>query len=192
MEMVREESLRSCCGNMRRTRYLKIAFMGGNQAGIIGALTILASKASISVAASYSEDLERLLKALGVKTCKSINSTFFKKMVKQSDLLICVHGREIVGKDILGFPRLAAINIHPYLYAYKGSDPVGRALRANNFKGSVGAHIMTAILDSGKVIKEDFLDLEAVSTVEEMYNKLYPLYSSVLLKVLRKYSQIKK
>lgn len=164
---------------------LKIAFMGGKQAGIMGALTVLATGHKISAAVSYSEDLARILRLFKVPLYKSIKSSGFKAAVKSSDLLLCVHGREIVRQDLLTAPRLACINVHPFLYKYKGSDPVGRALRDGEHKASVGAHIMTEKIDHGKVLHECFFDIGKPLTVTDAYNILYPYYSEVLLRVLK-------
>ena len=85
---------------------------------------------------------------------------------------------------MLNIPILGAINVHPYLYKYKGGNPVGKALSESNFKASVGVHKMTEMLDEGEVIVEQFLDTTGSKSVEEIYNKLYPCYVNALLKAL--------
>lgn len=166
---------------------LKICFMGGNQAGIIGALTILATNNRIISAVSYSLELTNVLKLLHIPVCKTIKNKNFIKKLKESDVLLSVHGREVVKLDLLRLPKIGCINIHPYLYKYKGSNPVQRALKDKEFKASVGAHIMDEKIDNGKVLAEEFIDVSGMNSVDEIYNKLYPVYSIVILKSLNKF-----
>ncbi|MCK5451206.1 MAG: hypothetical protein KAI70_05530 [Candidatus Omnitrophica bacterium] len=163
---------------------LKICFMGANQAGLIGALTILADGNEIVAAVSYSKELEEILKFSKIPVFDSINNDNFLNVLKICDLLVCVHGREIVKDELLKLPRLGAINVHPYLYKYKGKDPVGRALKDKNFKASVGIHSMGNKVDEGKVITELFTDISGSENVDEAYNKLYPYYCKSILEAL--------
>ncbi len=163
---------------------LNICFMGGKQAGITGALTMLAAGNNILSAVSYSDDLTNILSFLGISICKSIKDKEFIEKLKGSDLLVSVQGREIVSSDLLNLPLLGAINVHPYLYKYKGADPIKRALEDSEFRASVGVHYMSEQVDKGKVIVENFLDISRSSSVEEVYNKLYPYYSKGILEAL--------
>jgi methionyl-tRNA formyltransferase len=97
---------------------------------------------------------------------------------------LSVHGREIVKPSILKLPKHGCLNVHPYLYKYKGVDPVGRALKDGEFRASVGIHMIDDKIDSGKVLLEEFVDVAGSKSSDDIYNKLYPYYSKVLLKVL--------
>jgi methionyl-tRNA formyltransferase len=123
--------------------------------------------------------------ALAIPRFSSIHQEGFRLSLSGSDLLLCVHGREIVPAELIRLPRLAAVNVHPYLYKYKGADPVGRALRDKEWHASVGAHRMTAIVDSGEVLSEVFVDIQESECVEQIYNRLYPVYVQVIIGVLR-------
>jgi methionyl-tRNA formyltransferase len=165
---------------------LDVCFMGGNQAGIVGILTLLSKKVNVLAAVSYSDDLTQILEILDIDIYKSKDNKEFIKKLSKADLLICVHGREIIQKELLNLPKRGAINLHPYLYKYKGSNPIQRALDENNYKASVGVHRMEEKIDQGEVLIEEFVNVEGSNTVEEVYNKLYPYYCKVLLKVLDK------
>ncbi|MFC1667056.1 formyltransferase family protein [Candidatus Omnitrophota bacterium] len=160
--------------------------MGGRQAGVIGALSMLSMRHEILRAVSYSDDLKEILNIFNIPMNKSINDKDFIEDLKKVDLLISVHGREIVKKDILKLPKYGAINLHPYLYKYKGADPIGRALKDKNFKASVGAHFMTEEADEGEVLIEEFIDVSGSESVTAIYNMLYPYYSKVLLSAILK------
>lgn len=169
---------------MKNGSGLKIAFMGGNQAGILGAMTAMAAGNEIIAAVSYSDNLTVMLQALGIKLFKSIKDEGFVAELKDADLILSVHGREIVRSSSFMLPRFHAVNVHPFLYKYKGADPVARAIKDGELKASVGAHIMTDKVDEGKVLVEQFMELEPGLIVEQAYNRLYPLYASVVLKAL--------
>lgn len=165
---------------------LNICFIGGKQAGIIGFLTILSEGNNILAAVSYSKDLTNILRLLNIPVYKSKNDREFIKKLKKSDLLLCVHGREIIEKELFTLPKNGSVNIHPYLYKYKGADPVRRALKDKNYNASVGSHIIEQKVDEGRVLVEEFINVEGNTTVEGIYNKLYPYYCSVILKTLVK------
>jgi len=163
----------------------KISFMGGAQAGIIGALTVLSNGDKLIAAASCFSELTHILDGFGIPVYKSIKEKGFIQNLYHSDLFLSVHGREIVSAELIKLPRYGAINIHPYLYKYKGGDPVKRALKDRNFKASVGAHIVENRIDEGKVLVEEFVDVSGADSVEGIYNRLYPCYCRVIVKVLR-------
>jgi len=164
---------------------LKITVMGGKQAGCIGLLSILATNCEVISVVAYDDNVEMAAKVLGIKVFKSIKEEGFFDAVKKSDLLFSVHGREIIPKEILYVPPLGCINVHPCLYKYKGPNPVQRLLDDKNTKASVGVHYMSEDVDSGKVILEEFVDVQGKSTVEEVYNVLYPYYIMSIIKAIK-------
>lgn len=170
---------------------MNIIFMGGKQAGCLGLLTVLALNNRVLCIIAYDEILGNLadeLKILRFKKIRDVPSFYWPK----SDLLVSVHGREIVSKDIFGTPKLGAINTHPCLWKYKGKDPIGRLIDdrmvnlTENNMASVGIHRMTDKLDEGEVLVEEFVDVTGCETREEIYNALYPYYSIALIKAMRK------
>ena len=158
--------------------------MGGSQAGIIGALTLFSKGAHLTAAVSYFAPLTNILESLGVAVYSSVKDPGFLRMLGKSDILVSVHGREILTSSELALPRLGCFNIHPYLYKYKGSNPVGRALKDRNFRGSVGVHRMEKGVDTGEIITEEFINTDGAKTIDEIYNKLYPYYSTSLMKAI--------
>lgn len=171
---------------------MNVCFMGGRQAGVVGLLALMAAGNKVKAAVSYSPETDRTLRLFRIPVFRSIKSPLFMKALKGSDLLVSVQGREIVSKDTLSIPKFGGINAHPYLYKYKGADPVGRALKDGNYRASVGVHVMTEKLDSGKVLKEEFVDVSGLKTPVEVFNRLYPHYASALMLALGKISRRKK
>ena len=168
---------------------LTITFMGGRQAGAIGLLTLLAAKCEIACVVAYDKVVSDLAHSFGIPTVESIKTKKFIDALNSSDLLVCVHGREIVPSSILKMPRLGSINVHPCLYKYKGADPIGRLLKKKNSMASVGIHYMTDVIDGGKVIAENYIRVDGLTTTEAVYNALYPVYASVLLEVIKRFEK---
>jgi hypothetical protein len=172
-------------GSQRERHNFEVVFLGGAQAGCIGLLTLLASGCTVSGIVAYDSTIEQLATLLRLPTFSSIKQPEVEVLLSKCDLLVSVHGKEIVPGRLLELPRFRGINAHPCLYAYKGADPVGRLLRDGNTKASVGVHRMTERVDEGEVLVEEFVDVTGKCSVEEIYNALYPFYALVLLKALR-------
>ena len=165
---------------------IKVSLMAGKQAGCIGLLSLYAANCDIIGVVAYDELVNQLAKKLNLPTFSSLKEDEFIKLVNKSDLLVSVHGREIVPIEILKVPPLGCINVHPCLYQYKGGNPVGRLLRDKNTKASVGVHYMLEEVDAGEVIVEKFVNVSGKNTMDEVYNVLYPYYALTLLEAINK------
>jgi methionyl-tRNA formyltransferase len=164
--------------------------MGGKQAGCMGLLTLCAFSGRPKGVIAYDDNVRLTAMALGLRVFESIRDEGVKQLLNDSNLLVSVHGREIVSPENLALPSLGGINVHPCLYGYKGPDPINRLLNDHNPKASVGVHVMTDKVDEGEVLFEQILYIpidsnsSSITSVEEIYNKLYPLYGLVLMKGL--------
>ena len=163
----------------------EIVFMGSQQAGCTGLLTLLASGHKVTGIITYENILDQLSRELAIPGFSSILQPQIIELLGKGDLLVSVHGKEIVPIELLSLPRLGCINVHPCLYAYKGANPIERLLNDGNTKASIGVHRMTEKVDEGEVIIEEFVDVTGKQYIEEVYNVLYPYYSLTLLKALQ-------
>ena len=163
---------------------LKASFLGSKQAGCIGLLTLLAAECKIQGVVAYDNTVESLAGLLYLPTFSSVKQPEVEELLSKADLLVSVHGREVVPKKLFELPRLGSINVHPCLYRYKGANPIGRLLQDGCRKASVGVHRMTENIDEGEVLVEEFVDVRESTSIEEVYNILYPFYSIVLLKAI--------
>ncbi|MGB8707614.1 MAG: formyltransferase family protein [Dehalococcoidia bacterium] len=163
---------------------LKVFFLGGKQVGCIGLLTLAAAGCRIQGVIAYDSAVLNLATMLHMPTFSSIKQSEVENLLSQSDLLVSVHGREIVPKKLLELPCLGSINVHPCLYRYKGANPIGRLLQDGCTRASVGVHRMTENIDEGEVLVEEFMDITGRKSVEEVYNVLYPFYAVALLKAI--------
>ncbi len=163
----------------------EIVFMGSRQAGCTGLLTLLAAGHKVTGIIAYEEILGRLSRELDVPRFSSVLQPEILELLERGDLLVSVHGKEIVPIELLNLPRLGCINVHPCLYAYKGANPIERLLNDGNTKASIGVHRMIEKVDQGEVLVEEFVDVTGKQSIEEVYNALYPYYSLTLLKALQ-------
>jgi UDP-2,4-diacetamido-2,4,6-trideoxy-beta-L-altropyranose hydrolase len=164
---------------------LRVIFLGGKQAGCIGLLTLRARGCAITGVVAYDDTVQELATMLGIPTFSSIERPEVKDLLSRGDLLVSMHGREVVPRKLFQLPRLGGINVHPCLYRYKGANPVGRLLRDGCPLASVGVHRMTEDIDEGEVLTEEFVDVAGKQSPEEVYNVLYPYYSLALLRALQ-------
>ncbi len=149
-----------------------ILFMGGQQAGNLALATLRAIGHRPDVIAYSQLDNATMLNVYdSIKGLSSYNY----------DLLVCVHGREIVPESILKKLKFGGINLHPCLSKYPGADPIGRYLADGGHTATVGAHYMTGEVDKGPVICEFNVETNGCKTREEVYEKLYP-YSEICIK----------
>jgi methionyl-tRNA formyltransferase len=162
----------------------RAVFMGARQAGCTGLLTLLAAGWRVEAVVAYDAAVRQLAEALGLPLADSIRAPQLRDVLAGADLLVSVHGREIVPPDVLALPRCGGINLHPCLYAYKGAGPVERLLADGGTRASVGVHRMVEQVDAGEVLVETFLDVAGLSTPLEVYNALYPVYATALLRAL--------
>ena len=163
---------------------MNACLMAGKQAGLIGILTTLAKKLDILGIVAYDEIVSMTAKEFCIPIFKTIYDKEFVENLSKCDLLISIHGREIVPKEFLSLPKIDCINVHPCLYKYKGKNPIQQLLKDKSSKASVGVHYMTEKIDGGETLIEEFVDIKGLDGVESIYNALYPHYSSVLSKAL--------
>lgn len=159
----------------------KICFAGGEKAGMIAFLALEALPwIEIKACATKDEDLHKIMTLYDYYPCPSINSPVFRQYQKET-VLVNVHGREIIPYETKG------INVHPYLYMYKGADPIGKAIKDKNKNGSVGVHLTTEHIDCGEVLWETFVSLKDMTNRDTVYNQLYPAYVEALIMALWDY-----
>jgi len=158
--------------------------MGGQQAGCIGLLSLIAGDCEIVSTVAYDNNVEMLTEELKIPVFSSIHEERFIDSLKKADLLFSVHGRQIVPKDILDMPLLGCVNVHPCLYKYKGANPIQRMLDDSNSKASIGIHYMVEDIDAGDLIVEEFIETTG-RTVVEIYNELYPYYAKTIIKAIK-------
>ena len=162
---------------------MNVLFYGGKQAGLIVLLSIMSSKHTVKYIIPEDQIIQDIAESLKITTIskKLINEPLVLDLMRDIDLLVCCHGRQILKGNIL---KMKCINVHPCLYKYKGTEPIHKLIAEKNERASVGVHYMVEKVDAGEVIIEIFKQVELGSVID-IYNQLYPVYSKVILKALR-------
>lgn len=166
---------------------MKIAFYGGQTAGLVVLLALQGLKHDLKVVIPDDDRIFQIAQLFNLpiadKTLLNTGS-FTKDLSQKIDLFICCHGWKILNKTFV--TSLKCINFHPCLYKYKGLHPIARLIADNNSRASVATHWMNEKIDSGESIVETFKKIANISgkTEADIYNELYPLYIETLVKTL--------
>ena len=166
---------------------MRIAFYGGQTAGMISLLSLLGTQHSVRFVFPEDRKVETIaeLFKLSILPKKDLNTAATIRLIANSvDLFICCHGKKILSREFV--MSIKCVNLHPCLYRYKGARPVAHLIADQNQKASVAAHWMNERVDEGKVILEKFITVNNIEkhTEADVYNLLYPLYTTVILQVL--------
>ncbi|RUO47970.1 methionyl-tRNA formyltransferase [Pseudidiomarina donghaiensis] len=101
------------------------------------------------------------------------------------DVMVVVAYGLLLPQAVLDIPRLGCINVHGSLLPrWRGAAPIQRALWAGDSETGVAVMQMEAGLDTGPVLKEARLAIEATDTSASLYTKLAALGPQALVATL--------
>lgn len=170
---------------------MKIVFYGNRQAGLIAFLALKAMRRGFHAdIVEVWTDTDEFVKWVaphhdGPVKLFSVHNYMAAVEPPEADLLVCVHGRRIVPKQVLD--AMDCVNLHPYLKDFPGASPVELAIASALPYASVSAHYMTTVLDMGDVITTLTTDRDRLLMKPvEVYNLLYPLYAQVVVDAVEK------
>ena len=167
---------------------MRIAFYGGQTAGMISLLSLLGTQHSVRFVFPEDRKVETIaeLFKLSILPKKDLNTAATIRLIANSvDLFICCHGKKVLSRAFV--TSIRCINLHPCLYLYKGAHPIRRLIADHNPKASVAAHWMTEIVDQGNTIVELFETINNIKNKSEadVYAALYPLYVKTFIMTLQ-------
>lgn len=163
-----------------------IVYLGGKQVGCAGLLSVIAIGYDVKAVVPYGYLVENLAAELEIPMFQSVKGDDIHDLISGIDMIVSVHSREIVPKEVLDLPRYGSINVHPCLSRYKGANPVHRFFDDGWKMASVGVHYMTEVVDEGDVIIEEYVNVTGAKSVNEIYNILYPYYITALIRALKR------
>jgi methionyl-tRNA formyltransferase len=103
------------------------------------------------------------------------------------DVFVCVAYGKVIPADLLYFPALGTINIHPSLLPrWRGAAPMQRAIFEGDLKSGVSIMQLEEGLDSGPVFATKEIELAEDETLGTLHDKLAQLGSELLLETLPK------
>jgi methionyl-tRNA formyltransferase len=101
------------------------------------------------------------------------------------DFLVVVAFGQILRQEVLDIPRVAPINVHASLLPrWRGAAPIQAAIRAGDPYTGITTMIMDAGLDSGPILLQDSIPIDATETGHSLHEKLALLGARLLIHTL--------
>ncbi len=112
--------------------------------------------------------------------------TIKNKLVKlKTDLIICVHLKKILKKEIFSLSKHGAINVHPSLLPkYKGLSPLNQAIIHGDSTTAVTLHFINESIDSGKIIIQEIFPISTNDYIYDLLVKILSIYKYIFLKAI--------
>lgn len=119
---------------------------------------------------------------------KNINSERIKEeLVKiKPDLIIAVHLRKILRKEIFSLAAKGAINVHPSLLPkYRGLSPQHQAILHGDDESGVTVHYIDAEVDTGDIIAQEKFTIAKDEYILQVQTKMLAIYKKIVVEALR-------
>lgn len=119
---------------------------------------------------------------------KNVNSTSIKDRLLQlkPDLIISVHLRKILQKEIFSQATLGAINVHPSLLPkYRGLSPQHQAILHGDVESGVTVHYIDEDTDTGDIIVQEKFQVANDDYILHVQTKMLAIYKKIVVKALR-------
>jgi len=101
------------------------------------------------------------------------------------DMVVVVAFGQILPKDIIDYPPLQCLNIHPSLLPkYRGAAPINWPIVRGETKTGVTIMLMDEGMDSGDILLQQETDIGATETYGELHDHLAKLGASLLIKTI--------
>lgn len=109
--------------------------------------------------------------------------------LKPDYLLIVAYG-EIIKKDILNIPRIAAVNIHGSLLPkYRGASPIHESLLNGDKITGVTWIVMNEAMDSGDIIGQTEIPITDIDDYQILSEKLAKIAAKDTPKILKEFAK---
>jgi methionyl-tRNA formyltransferase len=104
------------------------------------------------------------------------------------DFLVVVAFGQILPKEVLGFPKIAPLNVHASLLpAYRGAAPIARSLMEGESETGVSIQWMVEALDMGDILHQKKCAIESDDTSEILHDRLKEIGAAALVECLSKF-----
>ena len=117
----------------------------------------------------------------------NVNSDSIKNKIERinPDLLISVHLRKILSKDIFSIPKLGAINVHPSLLPkYRGLSPQHQAIMHGDPESGVTVHLIEEGVDTGDIIIQKTIQIDIVDYISDYQLKMLTIYKTIVVEAI--------
>jgi methionyl-tRNA formyltransferase len=104
----------------------------------------------------------------------------------EPDIIVCVHLRKILSKNIFSIPGKGAINIHPSLLPkYRGLSPQHQALLHGDKETGVTIHFIDEGVDTGDIIIQQKIPLSAETYIYNLQMEMLLVYKHLIVDALK-------
>ncbi|MFA6322004.1 MAG: methionyl-tRNA formyltransferase [Candidatus Buchananbacteria bacterium] len=127
---------------------------------------------------------------LGLKVIQPNNKKELIEIIKSQpiDLAILVAFGMIIPKEILTWPRLGFLNLHPSLLpAYRGSSPIQTAILNGETKTGVSIIGLTDKVDAGPIYIQKESAIDDKDTAEDVFKKMAVIGAEQIVNILPGY-----
>lgn len=123
-----------------------------------------------------------------VKADKANSQKFIKEMQKLApDVIIVGSWGEILKKEIIKLPKVAAINCHPSLLpSHRGSNPYVSVIKNKETKTGVTFHLLDEGIDTGEILLQTEVGISENDTGGSLRNKCAFTAKETVLELLDK------
>jgi methionyl-tRNA formyltransferase len=99
-----------------------------------------------------------------------------------ADMMVACNWRTWIPPEIFNAPRLGTLNVHDSLLpSYAGFAPLNWALINGETEVGITAHVMTAQLDRGDIVRQVRVAVEPRDTAVDLFHKTLPLFGPITL-----------
>lgn len=119
---------------------------------------------------------------------QKINSDAAVRLLKEinPDLFVVISYGQIISGQVLGIPRIFAVNIHAsYLPKYRGASPINWAVIYGENTSGITIVKMTEALDAGPIILQEEMAIEDSDTALTLEEKLSKKAPELLMRSLK-------
>ena len=102
------------------------------------------------------------------------------------DMVILVAFGQILPEEIIRFPRLGCLNVHPSrLPKYRGAAPMNWAIINGDRETGVTIMLMDEGVDSGDILLQEKTDIDADETFDDLHERLSAMGSGLLIRAVK-------
>lgn len=118
---------------------------------------------------------------------KDVNSDVIKEKITNihPDLIVSVHLRKILRKEIFSLAKHGAINMHPSLLPkYRGLSPQHQVLIHGESESGVTIHFIEEGIDTGDIVAQQKFEIKPTDYIADVQFKMLAIYKTLMVDAL--------
>ena len=122
---------------------------------------------------------------------ENVNSSTIKNRLTRlkPDLIVSVHLRKILKKEIFSIAKYGAINVHPSLLPkYRGLSPQHQAIIHGDKESAVTVHFIEESVDTGDIIIQEKILIRPDDYISDIQLKMLKVYENIVVESIKRIS----